>query len=292
MSIPSSNPLAAAFWMTGAIFSFTAMAVAGREVSLDLDTFEIMTYRSVVGLVIVLIVATTIGTLGQITADRIGLHFTRNIFHFAGQNLWFFAVPLIPFAQLFAFEFTSPLWVTLAAPFLLGERLTGRRVMTVAIGFVGILIVTRPWIAGLSWGVVAAALCAIGFAGSVIFTKQLTKTATITCILFWLTSMQLVFGLICAGYDGDITLPNTQSAPYVLLIGLAGLLAHFCLTNALRVAPAVVVTPIDFTRLPLVALIGMAFYNEPLDVWIMIGAVVIFIANYINILSEQKSQRA
>jgi drug/metabolite transporter (DMT)-like permease len=291
MTAQPNNPKQAALWMAGAILSFTSMALAGREVSIALDTFEIMMYRSLVGLLIVLIMAGGFGTIGQINTDRFGLHFLRNICHFAGQNLWFFAVALIPFAQLFAFEFTVPLWVALAAPLLLGEMLSRRRILTVVLGFIGILIVTRPWIAGLSTGVIAAALCAIGFAGALITTKQLTKTASITCILFWLTAMQLVFGVMCAGYDGDITLPDASTLPYVIVIGCAGLFAHFCLTNALRVAPAVVVTPMDFTRLPLVAIIGMAFYNEPLDVWILIGAVVIFVANYLNILTEQKSRK-
>jgi drug/metabolite transporter (DMT)-like permease len=282
----------AAGWMAGAILSFTAMAVAGREVSFQLDTFEIMLYRSLLGFVLVLIIASFFGKLPEINTENLGLHFGRNIFHFIGQNLWFFAVALIPFAQLFAFEFSVPIWVTLAAPFFLGEKLTRQNLITVAIGFIGILIITRPWVAGLSLGVIAAALCAIGFAASLLFTKQLTKTTTITCIMFWLTLMQLVFGIICAGYDGDISLPSRETLPWVVLISCAGLLAHFCLTNALRVAPALVVTPMDFTRLPIVAIIGMVFYNEALDIWILIGAVVIFIANYLNIVAEQKSQRA
>jgi drug/metabolite transporter (DMT)-like permease len=291
MSQPHPNTLLAAAWMSGAILSFTSMAVAGREVSFQLDTFEIMTYRSLLGFIIVIIVATAFGKLPEINTNRLGLHFGRNIFHFIGQNLWFFALTLIPFAQLFAFEFSVPVWIAIAAPFFLGEKLTRSRAMTIALGFIGILIVTRPWISGLSWGVIAAAFCAVGFAGSLIFTKQLTKTTSITCIMFWLTAMQLAFGLLCAGYDGDIQLPSLQTLPWVIVISFAGLFAHFCLTNALRVAPALVVTPMDFTRLPIIAIIGMTFYNEALDLWVLVGAVVIFVANYVNILAEQKSHK-
>jgi drug/metabolite transporter (DMT)-like permease len=287
-----SNTVRAALWMIGAIISFSAMAVAGREVSVHLDTFEIMTYRSLIGLIIVVTLAYKFNTINEITTDRFGLHFTRNLAHFTGQNLWFYAVTLIPFAQLFAFEFSVPIWVMLAAPFMLGERLGAVRVASVLAGFIGILIVTRPWIAGLAPGIIPAALCAIAFAATSIFTKQLTQTTTITCIMFWLTSMQLAFGLVCAGIDGDIALPTASSAPWIVLIGFCGLLAHFCITRALQLAPATVVTPVDFCRLPIIAIIGYVFYDETIDVFIIGGAVLIFASNYLNIWSENKTNKA
>ena len=283
-----SKTIQAAIWMTGTIVSFSAMAVSGREISFDLDTFEIMMYRSIIGLIIVLLLAKLFKTHREITTQNLSLHFYRNLSHFTGQNLWFYALTLIPFAQLFAFEFSVPLWVMLAAPFLLGERLTNIRIISILVGFIGILIVTRPWLAGLAPGIIPAALCAIGFACSVIFTKQLTQKVSITCILFWLTSMQLLMAIICAGYDGDISLPSSSNFIWIIIIGIGGLLAHFCITKALQLAPATVVTPIDFCRLPVIAAIGYVFYNEALDIFIIGGAIIIFIANYINIWSETK----
>jgi drug/metabolite transporter (DMT)-like permease len=283
-----STTIQAAIWMTGTIVSFSAMAVSGREISFELDTFEIMMYRSIIGLIIVLLLAKLFKTHREISTQNLSLHFYRNLSHFTGQNLWFYALTLIPFAQLFAFEFSVPLWVMLAAPFLLGERLTNIRIISILVGFIGILIVTRPWLAGLAPGIIPAALCAIGFACSVIFTKQLTQKVSITCILFWLTSMQLLMAIICAGYDGDISLPSSSNFIWIIIIGIGGLLAHFCITKALQLAPATVVTPIDFCRLPVIAAIGYVFYNEALDIFIIGGAIVIFIANYINIWSETK----
>jgi len=283
-----STTIQAAIWMTGTIVSFSAMAVSGREISFELDTFEIMMYRSIIGLIIVLLLAKLFKTHREISTQNLSLHFYRNLSHFTGQNLWFYALTLIPFAQLFAFEFSVPLWVMLAAPFLLGERLTNIRIISILVGFIGILIVTRPWLAGLAPGIIPAALCAIGFACSVIFTKQLTQKVSITCILFWLTSMQLLMAVICAGYDGDISLPSSSNFIWIIIIGIGGLLAHFCITKALQLAPATVVTPIDFCRLPVIAAIGYVFYNEALDIFIIGGDIIIFIANYINIWSETK----
>ena len=280
--------LKAAIWMTGAIASFSTMAVAGREVSFALDTFEIMLFRSVVGVIIVVFAAIAFGTLRQINRQQFSLHFARNIMHFIGQNLWFYAVTVIPLAQVFALEFTSPIWVILLSPLLLGERITLIRAAAALMGFIGILVVTRPNMAGINTGVIMAASSAIFFAFTIIFTKRLTRTQSITCILFYLTVLQLGFGLITAGHDGDIALPNTETLPWLVLIGVAGLLAHFCITKALEIAPATVVVPIDFVRLPVIAIIGMLAYGEILDLWVLLGSGIIFASNYLNIVSETR----
>lgn len=280
---PDSRPVQAAFWMTGAIASFTAMAVAGRAVSFDHDTFEIMLYRSVIGIGILLMVGTAFGLLPQITRRHLALHALRNLCHFAGQNLWFFALPLIPLATLFALEFTSPIWATLLAPLILGEKLARIRLIAAALGFAGVLIVARPEPSALEIGAFAAAGAAIGFALSALFTRKLTRTESTFCILFWLTIMQAVFGLIAAGYDGEIALPNATSLPWLALIGLAGLVAHYCLTTALSLAPAGVVMPMEFVRLPVIAVIGMLFYAEALEWPVALGAAVILAANWLNI---------
>ena len=283
------NPiLKAAVWMLGAIASFSTMAVAGREVSFALDTFEIMLFRSAVGAIIVAFAAIAFGTWRQISREQFSLHFFRNIMHFIGQNLWFYAVTVIPLAQVFALEFTSPIWVILLSPLILGERITLVRAVAALMGFLGVLVVTRPDMAGVNVGVTMAASSAIFFAFTIIFTKRLTRTQSITCILFYLTVLQLGFGLVTAGYDGDIALPNTETLPWLVLIGVAGLLAHFCITNALAIAPATVVVPIDFVRLPVIAIIGMLVYGEALDLWVLLGAGIIFAGNYLNIWSETR----
>ena len=287
-----NTTLQAAFWMIGAITSFTLMAISGRTVSVELDTFEIMLFRSITGIIIVVSVAWYAGTLQQISRNRLRLHATRNICHFAGQNLWFFAITVIPLAQVFALEFTTPIWVILLSPLLLKERLTGIGLLSAGIGFIGILIVARPDPANISIGLVAAAGCAVFFALTAIFTRKLTRTESITTILFYLTTMQAVFGLICAGYDGDITVPSLQALPWVILIGCAGLLAHFCLTKAISIAPVSVVMPIDFVRLPTIALVGMFLYGESLEIMVFVGAAIIFAANYLNISHAIRADKA
>lgn len=274
--------------MLGAVVAFASMAVAGREMAHELDTFEIMLYRSLLGIGIVLAVAKWAGTLGEINRRRMKLHFLRNLSHFTGQNLWFYAIALIPFAQLAAFEFSTPLWVAILAPVFLTERLTKTRITAALIGFVGILLVAKPGSLVVGPGVIAAALCAVGFAGAYICTKLLSRTESTTCILFWLTVIQAVLGAICVLWDGDITLPSLATLPAVLVVGVAGLFAHFCITTALQFAPAVIVSPLDFIRLPIMALIGMLFYNEVLDIWVLLGALLVLGGNFLNVYTEHQ----
>ena len=284
-----SNTIKAAYWMVGAMFSFSLMAVSGRELGGYLDTFEIMMYRSLIGIFIVFIFLLYNKSFFEISFKKIKLHFIRNIFHFAGQNLWFFAVIYIPLSQLFAFEFSVPIWVAVLAPIFLKEKLTFVRVFAILVGFVGILIVARPNFSSLDPAIISAALCAIGFAVTSITTKKLTSTESITCILFWLTIMQFIFGFICSGIDGDIDFPTGFEFIWIVTIGICGLVAHFCITKALSLAPALVVSPLEFLRLPFISLIGFFIYNESLEFIVFFGSIFILTANIINIRNEAKT---
>ena len=280
----------ATVWMIGAMFSFSLMAVSGRELATSLNTFEIMLFRSIIGFLIVLVIGYFAGTLFEIKRGRLGLHFFRNLAHFSGQNLWFLAVASIPFSQLFALEFSTPVWVALLAPLFLGEVLTKQRALAVILGFAGVLIVARPDINQFDFAIIAAVACAICFAGSMMATKKLTSDQSITCILFWLTLMQLAMGLVATIFTGTITFPEGINILWIVIVGIGGLTAHFCITNALALAPAIVVIPLDFMRLPLISVIGFLAYGEAFDLPILVGAGVIFIAILLNLKAEKQRQ--
>ena len=283
-----SEPMKATVWMMGAMFSFSLMAVSGRELATNLNTFEIMLFRSIIGFWIVLTISYFANTLAEIKRDRLGLHLLRNLAHFSGQNLWFLAVASIPFSQLFALEFSTPVWVALLAPLFLGEVLTKQRVLAVILGFTGVLIVARPDINQFDFAIVAAIACAICFAGSMMATKSLTSDQSITCILFWLTLMQLAMGIVATVFTGTIGFPEGINIFWIVIVGIGGLTAHFCITNALALAPAIVVIPLDFMRLPLISVIGFLAYGEAFELPILVGAGVIFIAILLNLKAEKQ----
>ncbi|UWQ19582.1 DMT family transporter [Jannaschia sp. M317] len=275
--------LRAALWMLGAIASFTSMAVAGRAVSHLHDTFEIMFYRSAVGVAIVLCVIVLGRRRTEVSTANLPMQLFRNVCHFTGQNLWFLAITLAPLAQVFALEFTAPLWVLLLAPVILGERVRRVQYLVALVGFAGVLLVAQPFSGTMAPGVLWAGLAAVFFALTNLLTRRLTRTESVLSILFWLTTLQLLFGFVCAGIDGAFALPSAATLPWLCLIGLAGLSAHFCLTNALALAPASTIMPVDFVRLPLAALIGAYLYGEGVDPLVLIGGAVILGAAWANL---------
>ena len=160
--------------------------------------------------------------------------------------------------------------------------------LAIMLGFAGVLIVARPDINQLDFAVIAAVACAVCFAGSMMATKKLTSDQSITCILFWLTLMQLAMGLVATVFMGTITFPEGINIIWIVVVGIGGLTAHFCITNALTLAPAIVVIPLDFMRLPLISVIGFLIYDEAFELPILVGAGIIFIAILLNLKAEKQ----
>ena len=192
------STILAALWMTGWLAAMVTIAVAAREAGKVLHVFQIMEIRSLLGIVMFLPMIATAGGLRAMRTGHFGLHFSRNAVHYGAQFLWFFAITMIPIAEVVAIEFTGPVWVALLAVVFLGERMTATRVASVVLGVVGVLIVVRPGLDHVDVGQVVALVAAIGFAGSIILVKSLTRTESVVSIIFWMLIIQSVIGAIPA----------------------------------------------------------------------------------------------
>jgi len=283
--VTTNIPLAA-LWMVGGIISFSLMAISGREAGQVIETAELLTWRGVIGMIVIVAVLAITGRFAEVRTRRMPLHIIRNVGHFFGQYCWYYAVTLIPLAQLFALEFTSPIWVALFAPILLGERFTLIKALAIVVSFAGVLMVVRVWADGFvsefSGGQIWGLLAAVGFAVNMVSTKKLTSTETTLSILFWLVVLQTPMALIIAG-ELPMIPPNAWIWFWVIVLSIAGLCAHFCLTQAFRYADATIVTPMDFARLPVIAVVGAVAYAEPLLWNVLAGGALIFLGNYINV---------
>lgn len=285
------------FWMTGALFSFMASALAIRALGKQLNVFEILTIRSGFGIVVLLAIVAARPSLRHELSSNIGLHAIRNSTHFVGQYLWALAVTLLPFATVFALEFTTPAWVALLAALFLGERLTASRTGSVVLGFLGVVVIVRPGFASFQPMALLVLLAALTFAISLIFTKMLTGRGSTFAVVFWMNVMQLPMGLawpaLVAATGGPELFPfrlGTDAILPAVTLGIVGLTSHYCLTNAFRSGDATVVVPMDFLRIPLIALIGWMFYGEALDIFVFAGAGLIICGVLWNLHAE--SQRS
>lgn len=262
-------------WMSGVLLSFTVMALSIRALGKTLGVFEIISIRNATGLIVLSALALARPQLRlQLNTRQIWLQATRNVLSFAGGLGWALAITLLPFATVFALEFTTPAWVALFAVLILGERMTASRIGVVVLGLAGILLITRPGIEGFQPASLLVLAAAVAFGGSAITTKKLTASQTTFAILFWMNVMQLPMNL--AGSD-LLFVRKLGSGDLLPVIGVAvsGLTSHLCLTNAFRHGDATVVYPLDFLRLPLIALIGWWFYREALDPMVFAGAALI-----------------
>ncbi len=274
--------------MTGTLLSFSAMAVSVRELAGGFSVFEILTIRAGIGLLLTLAVGVVRPTVWRTAMPRmLGMHALRNGTHFASQYLWALSLTLLPLATVFALEFTMPLWSTLLAALFLGERLTPSRLGAVACGFLGVVIILRPGFGAFNPYALLVLIAAFGYATSNIATKKLTVVQTTFTIVLMMNAMQLPLAYLGSDPTFFYKIGTSNILP-VLGVGIAGLTAHFCLTNALAAGDASVVLPLDFMRLPLIAFVGWIFYSEPLDVYVFIGAVSIIAGVLWNLNSESR----
>ena len=274
-------------WMVGALLSFSVMAVSIRALAKGgLSIFEILAIRSGVALLVLLVLLAVRPDLRvHARPRRMGLNLLRNCVHYAAQYAWAVSITILPLAMVFALEFTMPAWTALLAVWLLHERMTPSRAGVVALGVIGVLVILRPGIAGFNPAAILVLLAAFGFAITMITTKQLTATETTFGIVFWMTVIQLPLSLLGSDPAVFVHLETRHILP-AFGVGIAGLTSHYCLSNAFRAGDATLVVPLDFMRIPLIAVVGWAFYGERLDIFVLLGALIIVVGVLWNLRSE------
>lgn len=278
---PSPSIPKAAFWMALSIASFLTMSVAGRATTAELNVFQVLELRSVIGLFILLPLVMLSGGFAAMRSKRPLAHIARNVVHFVGQAAWLYALTLIPLAVLISIEFTTPIWTAILAVGFLGERLSRPRLAAIVLGLIGVVIIVRPGVGSIDPGHVVVLGAAVCFGISVVLVKSLTRTDSVVSIIFWMLVIQSVLGLIPALYEWRN--PPLELWPWLLLIAFTGMSSHFCMARALAHAEATVISPMDFLRVPLSALIGWLLYQEQIDAFTAGGALLILMGNLLNL---------
>ncbi|TIL67186.1 DMT family transporter [Mesorhizobium sp.] len=278
---PSPSIPKAAFWMALSIASFLTMSVAGRATTAELNVFQVLELRSVIGLFILLPLVMMSGGFAAMRSKRPATHIARNVVHFVGQAAWLYALTLIPLAVLISIEFTTPIWTAILAVGFLGERLSRPRLAAIVLGLIGVLIIVRPGVGSVDPGHVVVLGAAVCFGISVVLVKSLTRTDSVVSIIFWMLVIQSVLGLVPALYEWRN--PPLELWPWILLIAFTGMSSHFCMARALAYADATVISPMDFLRVPLSALIGWLLYQEQIDAFTAGGALLILLGNLLNL---------
>jgi len=263
-------------WAALAGILFTVLNVLMRDVTLELHPFVVGFWRYLFGTLAVLPMILGAG-MGSLRVESPASHLIRSLIHTVGLGLWFYALPMIPIAETTALGFTTPLFITLGAVFLLHEKVGMRRLMAVAIGFVGMLIILRPGLAEISQGSILMLVSAPLFAISNLMAKMAARNDSITAIVTWQSLLISFFCLPTALLVWEW--PSLTQFLWLVIGGALGTAGHLALSQSYKVADIAAVQPIGFLTLVWATLLGYAIFGDKPDLWTWIGAAVIFAAN-------------
>ena len=196
------------------------------------------------------------------------------LFHFTAMICFFTGVTLIPLNESAALTFAGPLFATVGAALFLGETVRARRWIAIAIGFAGVLIVLRPGAVPVSLGAGLVLFANISFAGVSLLVKRMSGTERTTTVVFYQTLIVMLLTFPLAVWHW--TTPTLVDLLLVATLGALCTAGWLCFTRAFALADASAILPLEFTRLPFVAVLAYLVFGEVPDKWVWIGAAVIF----------------
>ncbi|WP_397587792.1 DMT family transporter [Sandarakinorhabdus limnophila] len=265
--LKSSGP----FWFILSCFAFASMWVMIRFAARHLHSFEIVFFRNFIGLLF--LVPMMLGTPGLIRRDRMKVHLGRATSGFIATMGTFYAVANAPLATTLAINYTAPLFGTLGAVLVLGERIRARRIAALAVGFVGMLLVLRPGQLPLTAGIVAGIVSAVSTGYSIVAMRSLVGVDDARAVAAWTFILTTIPSLAVALFVW-------QTPPLVVWsllagIGAAAAIGQLTLTRAFSLAEASAVLPLDFVRFGLITAAGILLFGETYDALTLAGGALI-----------------
>lgn len=262
--------------MLASTLCFGVMAIAIRLASQTLNTFEIAFFRNLFGLLAVLPLVMRVDP-ASLRTTQLPRYFVRCVIGIFSMLAGFWAIGHLPLAQAISLSYSSPVFVTILAAIMLGEHVRGRRWAAVAAGFIGVLVIVRPFSHEFTGGTLIALLAAVLSAVVAIQIKQLARvdaanTIVLYTYLFWVPISLVPALFVWEWPQGIVWL-------WVIGAGLFGTGGQVLWTHALQLGEVSALTPISFVQLPLVAVVGWVWFDERVDMWTWIGAGIILAAN-------------
>jgi drug/metabolite transporter (DMT)-like permease len=271
----------AALWMAGWLALMLIVAIAGRETLRELNVFQVMEVRSILGFLMLYPMVRRHGGFAAMRTARPLQHVGRNLIHYAAQLGWFFALTLIPLGQVVSIEFTMPIWTAILAASFLGEHMSAAKIAAIVLGVIGVVVIVRPATGEINPGQLIALAAAVGFGISIAMMKSLTRTEKTLAIIFWMLVIQSAAGFLPALYVWRW--PSAYAWGWMVVLAFCGTFSHYCMARAMLHADATVVLPMDFLRVPLTAVAGWLIYSERLDIYTVLGATLILTGNLLNL---------
>jgi len=266
------RPLTGILWMLVTGLLFIAVTALVKYMGPRLPAAESAFLRYAIGLVFLLPV---LGALRQTNLSRrqwtlFGL---RGFCHALGVILWFFAMTRIPIAEVTAMNYLAPIYVTIGAAVFLGEKLAARRIAAVCLGLIGAAIILRPGFREVSLGHLAMLFAAVVFAGSYLLAKVLADEVRPAVVVAMLS---IFVTLALAPFALPVWVaPTLREVLLLTAVAVFATAGHYTMTLAFAAAPVTVTQPITFLQLIWATSLGVLAFNEPVDIWVIVGGFVI-----------------
>lgn len=282
-----SGAAAGVFWMCVATFFNSVLGALVRSLGGEIPVIELVFFRNVIGMLVLLPWLLKAGSRALRMSQR-PIYALRIGFAYTSMVLLFFALAELPIADVFALQYTIPLFTILLAVLVLKQKTSIQSWVACLVGFCGVLIVIRPGIVEVSVAAIAALGAALLSAGSNTTLKLLSRTESSGTIIFYTNLLMLPLSLIPTLYFW--VSPSLAQLPWLLAIGLFGVAGGYCFVRAVGAADARIVQPFQFTRMFFGTALGYFLFLELPDFWTWVGAAVIFFATYYILWHEGRSK--
>jgi drug/metabolite transporter (DMT)-like permease len=267
------DPVAGIVWVTVAMALFAALAAGSRKaIEMGYHPLEVVFLRNLTALALLLPLILRRGA-ALFHSRAMSLYGVRVAISLVSMSSWFCALALIPLGEITAIGFLSPIFGTLGAILLLGEKVRLRRWTAIMVGFAGAIVMLRPGLAPFSLGQLLALISALSGGLIAVLLKRLSTADDPEKIVFLTTLMMTPMSLVPALFVW--TWPTLNLVPVLLVIGITGVLGHIALMRAFRVIDASLVLTFEFSRLPFVVGIGWVMFGELIDTMTWVGAAIV-----------------
>jgi drug/metabolite transporter (DMT)-like permease len=272
--VPASGPMAGVFWVTISMALFAGLAAFSRAaMNAGLHPFEVVFLRNLFACLMLLPLLAWRGA-SLMRSSQLQLYGVRVLVSLFSMQAWFYAISIIPIGEVTAISFLAPVFGTIGAILLLGERVRLRRWTAVIVGFLGAMIILRPGAAPLGLGQLLAVVSAMSQGLTVIMVKQLTAADDPDKIVFLTNMMLLPLSLVPALFVW--TWPTLGMLVPILGMGITAVLGHVALVRGYAATEASLAMTFEFSRLPFTVAVAYLAFGELIDTWTWIGALVIF----------------
>ena len=252
---------------------------------------QVMFFRAVFGLIPIFFLIPKNRLRDFYKTKHVGLHFYRSFFGAIAMAAIFIGLRNLQLAEVTSLSFSGPIWVVIFSMIFLSEKIRAKRWVAVGLGFIGVLIISKPGFDNLNYYYIFPIIFCIGFAGVSILIRKLTLAGETVWLIAFYFSVASGLGGLATFPLGDWIMPTKYDLVLLILVGLLGGIANLTLTQSYKLAEVTLTTPLKYLSLVFAVIYGFYFFNEVPSINTLLGAGLIVISSGIIFFRENQLKK-